>query len=58
VRVDGYQADKADLSGVSGLMELGIGSKIADRVFVDARAAGTVGNRRGLGGMFEIRYAF
>ena len=58
VRIDGYQADRADLSGLSGLLELGIGRKMSDRVFIDARAAGSVGQRRGIGGMLEIRYAF
>jgi outer membrane autotransporter protein len=58
VYVDGYQASPAKLTGLSGLVELGVGLKTGDRVFMDFKATGSAGKRRGLGGLMEIRYAF
>ena len=56
--IDGHLANRADLSGVSVLFELGIGSKVSDSIFIDAKAAGSVGQRRGGGGLIEARYQF
>ncbi|MDR2209784.1 MAG: hypothetical protein LBE22_12695 [Azoarcus sp.] len=58
VYIDGYKADRADLSGLSGLIELGVNGKVGKSVFVDVKAAGSVGKRQGIGGMMEVKYEF
>jgi outer membrane autotransporter protein len=56
--IDGYQADRADISGASGLVELGINGQLDRNVFIDAKVSGVFGLRDGIGGMVEFRYRF
>jgi outer membrane autotransporter protein len=58
VYVDGYRANRANMSGASALMELGISRKHSTNLFIDIRAAGSVGQRKGIGGLAQIRYRF
>jgi hypothetical protein len=58
VHINNQAADSADFSGVSVLFELGLTPKIGNNLFVDMKGTGTVGKRRGLGGLLELRYEF
>ncbi|MDR2861177.1 MAG: autotransporter outer membrane beta-barrel domain-containing protein, partial [Syntrophobacterales bacterium] len=58
VYINGYRADRADFSGVSGLLELGVGIEEGDSIFIDIKAAGSVGKRSGIGGLIELKYKF
>jgi outer membrane autotransporter protein len=58
VRIDSHRTNEAELAGVSGLFELGVGIKTDDNSFLDVRFAGSAGQRDGLGGLMEVRYRF
>ena len=58
VYVDSFKADRADISGLSGLIELGFNSRLDKGLFFDMKIAGSVGQRTGIGGMLELKYEF
>lgn len=58
VRVDGYRADKADLSGVSGTGELGVVMQPRDNTFVELKLKGSAGERDSVGGALNARFQF
>ncbi|MCL1925517.1 MAG: hypothetical protein FWF95_00075 [Syntrophorhabdaceae bacterium] len=58
VSIDGYQANRADMSGFSALAEAGVGYKSGSNIFIDIKAAGSLGVRDGIGGMAEVKYRF
>lgn len=58
VRVDGYRADKADLSGVSGTGELGVVMQPRDNTFIELKLKGSAGERDSVGGALNARFQF
>ena len=58
VDIDGFRAKTADLSGASGVAELGMFITIRDGLGLNTKGTATVGKKEGFGGVVQLQYEF